>query len=235
VAIAPAFQRTKTSAAVVEYVQRQVFDGELRRGDRIDVERISAALGVSPTPVREALVLLERDGLVATRVHRAAFVQYFDARTMRADFHVLGLLGGVAAARVAMDRDPQVIAELRGLLAELRRTPAAADDRRHELVCELVRAQHRAGATPRLLAELRGFGGFLGWVARQSDRRGHEDVVSAQARVVDAIVDGDEQRASKARLADARAAAEEVIRELVRRGVLREDGSNPAAGPAAPG
>ncbi|EFC81857.1 GntR family transcriptional regulator [Parafrankia sp. EUN1f] len=246
-----ALRRTRTSAAVVEYVQREIFAGSLRHGDRIDVERIGTALGVSPTPVREALVLLERDGLIATRMHRVAIVAHFDAGTLRADFHVLGVLSGVAAARVAKDRDPQVLARLQDLLQALAGSASAgsasagsasagsasADGRAEagvtgtrtkDLVAEIVQLQHDAGATPRLLAELQGVGGFLSWAARESDRRTPEEVVEAQRRVVDAIVAGHSQAAARARLADARAAAEEVIGELVRRGVLRADGTNAA-------
>ncbi|OAA27455.1 transcriptional regulator [Frankia sp. EI5c] len=224
-----ALRRTRTSAAVVEYLQKAIFAGTLRYGDRVDVERIGATLGVSPTPVREALVLLERDGLIATRVHRVAFVQHFDARTLRADFHVLGLLGGVTAARVAKDRDPEVLARLQGLLRALAES-GATGTRLLDLAAEIVLVQHRAGATPRLLAELRGAGGFLAWAVHQSDRRAPEEIIEAQRRVIDAIAAGDSQGAAQARLLDTRAAAEEVIRELVRRGVLREDGTNAAAG-----
>jgi DNA-binding GntR family transcriptional regulator len=227
---ASALKRTKTSHAVAEHVQREIFEGRLRPGDRIDVERISSALEVSPTPVREALMLLEREGVVATRMHRAAVVERFDARTLRADFHVLGLLSGVAAARVAKDRDPAVVAQLRHLLDELEAAPPGSRDRHHELVTEIVRVQHEAGSTPRLRAELRGFGGFLEWAARNSDQRSHDAIVDAQARVIDAIAAGDERRASTSRLADARAVAEEVIRELTRRGVLGDDGSSNGAG-----
>ncbi|MCK9902237.1 GntR family transcriptional regulator [Frankia sp. Cpl3] len=225
-------RRTRTSAAVVEYLQKEIFAGSLRYGDRVDVERIGATLGVSPTPVREALVLLERDGLIATRVHRVAFVQHFDARTLRADFHVLGLLGGVAAARVAKDRDPEVLARLQGLLRALDDSGAGGADGGHllDLAAEIVLVQHRAGATPRLLADLRGAGGFLEWAARQSDRRPPGEIIEAQRRVIDAIVAGDPRKASRARLQDTRAAAEQVIGELIRRGVLRADGTNAAAG-----
>lgn len=220
-----ALKRTKTSRAVVDYVQREIFEGRLRPGDRIEVDRIAAALEVSPTPVREALLLLERDGVVSTRVHRAAYVEQFDARTLRADFHVLGLLSGVTVARLAKDRDPAILAQLRDLLAELEATPEDSPARRADVLTEIMRVQHRAGATPRLRAELRGFGGFLAWVARNSDRRSPAEILAAQTRVVDAIAAGDEQGASRARLADARAAAEEVIRDLVRRGVLPDDGT----------
>lgn len=222
----PALKRAKTSEAVVEYVQRQIFDGRLRPGDRIDVELISATLGVSPTPVREALMLLERDGVISTRLHRAAYVEYFSARTLRADFHVLGLLSGVAAARVAKDRDPAVIAELQRILQDLRDTPADSHARRRELTFEILRVQHRAGATPRLRAQLRGFSGFLEAAARSSDRRGHDEIIQAQARVIEAIVAGHEGQASRWRLADTRAVGEEVIRDLVGRGVLPDDGTS---------
>lgn len=225
VAAQPTLQRAKTSKAVVEYVHYQIFEGRLRSGDRVNVEAISAALGVSPTPVREALVLLQREGVITTQWHRAAFVEQFDARTLRADFHVLGTLSGVAVARVAMDQDPEVISRLHELLDQLRASPTDDNVRRWELSAHILRVQHRAGATPRLLAELRGFGGFLEWAARQSDQRTHEQIVEAQARVLAAIDAGHEREASQARIADARAAAEEVITGLIQRGVLNEDGT----------
>lgn len=220
----PALKRVKTSHAIAEYVQREIFEGRLRPGDRIEVDSISATLGVSPTPVREAIVMLEREGLLTSQVHRGAFVEHFDARTLRADFQVLGLMRGVAAARVAKDRDPAVLDELRHLLDELEATPPDAPARADDLVAEMLRVERRAGATPRLRAELRGFSDFLDWAARVSDRRPRDEIVAAQARVFDAISAGDSRRASQARVADARAAAEEVIRELVGRGVLPDDG-----------
>jgi DNA-binding GntR family transcriptional regulator len=221
----PELKRAKISRAVVEYVQREIFEGRLRPGDRVDVELISATLGVSPTPVREALLLLERDGVITSRVHRAAFVEHFDARTLRADFHVLGLLSGVAVARLAKDRDPSVIAELQQMLQELEATPPEADGRRRELATEILRLEHRAGATPRLRAELRGFGGFLSWAAQNTAGLSHDETVQGHARVLDAIVAGDERGASQRRLAHARATAEEVIQALIQRGVLPDDGT----------
>ncbi|WP_436789783.1 GntR family transcriptional regulator [Yinghuangia sp. YIM S10712] len=226
-------QRMKASAVVVEYVQREIFDGRLRCGDRIHVERLTAALDVSPTPVREALVLLERDGLVTAQVHRATFVQHFDARTLRADFHVLGLLGGVAAARVAMDRDPEVLGRLESLLDELAGSSDSVTHRR-DVANEILRTQHRAGATPRLLAELHGYAGFLGWAADESERRTHDQIVEGHRRVIEAIFAGDSRRASQARLAETKAAAKQVIDELTRRGVLRTDGTNAADSRAHP-
>jgi DNA-binding GntR family transcriptional regulator len=215
-----ALKRVKTSQAVVEHLHREIVEGRLRPRDRIDVEAIATRLGVSPTPVREALVLAERDGLVTSTVHRSAYVEHFDAHTLRADFHVLGLLSGVAVGRIAHDRDRTVLGELRTLLAELEATPADQRARVNEIVSEIVRIEHAAGATPRLRAELQGISGFLQFAAEASDRRTHAEIVEAHRRVLDAIAAGAPRRASQARLEDARAAGEEVIRELIRRGVL---------------
>ena len=227
--VVTALKRAKTSHAVVDHVQREVVEGRLRPGDRIEVDRVADALGVSPTPVREALVLLERDGLVTSTVHRSAYIEHFDAHTLRADFHVLGLLSGVAVARIANDRDAEVLAELRALLAELEATPADRPDRIREAKAAIVRVEHLAGATPRLHAELRGFSGFLEFAAEASDRRSHAQIVDAHRRVIDAIAAGAPRRASQARLEDSKAAGEEVIRDFVQRGVLADDGGGPPA------
>ncbi|WP_426570810.1 GntR family transcriptional regulator [Aquihabitans sp. McL0605] len=213
-------KRAKTSQAVVDHVQTQIFEGRLRPGDRIDVDGVATALGVSPTPVREALTLLERDGVISKRVHRAAYIEHFDARTLRADFHVLGMLSGVAVARIAVDPDPEVLADLHRMLDELRAAPADAHARHEELSTEIRRAEHRAGATPRLRAELRGFGHFLEWAARQSTTRSRDELADAHAQVIDAIVAGDSRAASEHRQTEARSVAEAVIAELVQRGVI---------------
>ncbi len=213
-------ERAKISSAVVEHFHREIFEGRLRPGDKIDVHATADALGVSPTPVREALSLLGRDGVITSQVHRAAFVEHFDARTLRADFHVLGMLSGVAVARVARDRDPSVIAELRRMLDDLRATPADAHARLHDLSTEIRRVEHRAGATPRLKAELRGLGGFLDWRAWESAPPSRDRLVAHHTAVLDAIEAGEERAAADLRRAELNALAEQVIDDLARRGVL---------------
>jgi DNA-binding GntR family transcriptional regulator len=223
VVIGTALKRAKTSHAIVEHLQREILEGRLRPGDRIDVEGLSTRLGVSPTPVREALVLLQRDGLVSSQVHRSAYVEEFDAHTLRADFHVLGLLSGVAVARLAKQRDPAVLAELRALLDDLAAVEDGDEDGFAEAAMAIMRVEHREGATPRLQAELRGFSRFLLLAVELSDQRSHAEIVESHRQVIDAIAAGASRRASQARLEDARGAGEAVIGELVRRGVLAAD------------
>jgi len=66
----PALWRTKTEAAYY-LVREMVLDGRLAPGTDLDQEALSRELGLSTTPVREALRRLEAEGLVSQRAHFA--------------------------------------------------------------------------------------------------------------------------------------------------------------------
>ncbi|OHV39057.1 MULTISPECIES: GntR family transcriptional regulator [Pseudofrankia] len=209
---------TKASNAVVDYLLEEIFEGRLRSGQRVDLVEVGDALGLSRSPVREGLVMLERDGIVSIRPHRGVFVEPFDAESVLDDFEVMGLLSGVAVSRLANQRDPAVIAELEQLIAELKVTEPL--DRIGEIVQQILRAQHRAGGSRRLRAELRAFAGFLPWVFRVESGLTHADVVAEMERVMNAIVAGDGDGAARQRVADFRAAGERVVSALTARGIL---------------
>lgn len=57
-----------------DVLRRQILDGHLRPGDRLRLSHIAQALDLSEMPVREALRLLQRDGLVVMHLHRGAEV-----------------------------------------------------------------------------------------------------------------------------------------------------------------
>jgi DNA-binding GntR family transcriptional regulator len=67
---------------VYETVRRAIIDGAMRPGERIVEERVAKTLGVSRTPVREALLRLERENLVA-RSGRGMAVRSFSAAEVR--------------------------------------------------------------------------------------------------------------------------------------------------------
>jgi DNA-binding GntR family transcriptional regulator len=212
--------RTKTSAAVVDYVVEQLFEGQLRSGDRIDLDQIGEALGVSRLPVREAMVMLERDGIVSTKYHRGIFVEPFDAESILDDFEIMGLLSGVAVRRLADTHDPETIEALQRLLDELRSVDPRDAERIGEIVNDIMILEHRAGGSRRLRAELRAHSGFLPQAFRFVVDREHEITIKAHARVLRAVVAGDGDKAARYRLEDFRDAGKRVVRELTRRGVI---------------
>jgi DNA-binding GntR family transcriptional regulator len=212
--------RTKTSSAVVEYVLEELFTGRLRSGARIDLEEVGRALDVSRIPVREALLILERDGIVSTRYHRGVYVEPFDAESILDDFEIIGLLSGVAVKRLTEKLDREAIAALRRLIDELRKTDPDDSNAVFRLVREILILEHRAGGSRRLRAELRAYTGFLPAALRIRSGRSHDAIVNAHARVVQAIAAGDGEKAAKYRLDDFRAAGRDIVHELQRRGVL---------------
>lgn len=64
---------------IVEQVRNAIIEGELKPTDHITEAELTARLGVSRTPVREALILLEAEGLVVFQPNRGSFVRAFDA------------------------------------------------------------------------------------------------------------------------------------------------------------
>jgi DNA-binding GntR family transcriptional regulator len=216
--------RTKTSAAVADYILEQLFEGRLKSGDRIDLEEVCRELDVSRLPVREAIVMLERDGIVTSTYHRGVFVEPFDAESIIDDFEIIGTLSGVAVRRLAEKQDREVIAALEALIDELRAVPPGDRERIVEIVRTILTTEHRAGGSRRLRAELRAFTGYLPLAFRISTDRSHDETIDAHARVVQAIATGDGDKAARYRLDDFRAAGRSVVEELERRGVLSDAG-----------
>src|SRR4051794_33692947 len=107
-----------------------VFQADFRPGERLVVQRISELYGVSPTPVREALVVLAALGVVHLSPNRGAVVLPFGAQQVCEIGQVRRVLE-VEATRCACGRtDPAELAEVRGAIAGLlKRAPGAARDR----------------------------------------------------------------------------------------------------------
>jgi DNA-binding GntR family transcriptional regulator len=209
---------TKASNAVVDYILEEIFEGRLRSGQRVDLVEVGETLGLSRSPVREGLVMLERDGIVSIRHHRGVFIEPFDAESVLDDFEVLGLLSGITVARLAARQDAAQIAELERLVKELRSIDTA--EQMGETIQEILRAQHRAGGSGRLRAELRSFAGFVPWVFRLPSGLTREEVIAEQEQVLAAIVAGDSEAAARHRAAHFRGAGQRVVAALTARGVL---------------
>lgn len=58
-------------------IQSKILSGELSAGQRLFPDELASALAVSQTPIKEALALLERDGLVTAADRRASLVRRF--------------------------------------------------------------------------------------------------------------------------------------------------------------
>ncbi len=66
--------QTTVSDRIADVIRRTIVDGQLEPGDRVVESRIARDLGVGQPTVREALVLLEHEGLVVRRANQGCFV-----------------------------------------------------------------------------------------------------------------------------------------------------------------
>jgi DNA-binding GntR family transcriptional regulator len=85
-----------------------VFSGAVRPGQRLPLQEIAAALGVSTTPVREGLLTLEKEGLVESERHRGFHVAQFSRRDVLDVYELHAFVAATLAERAAAnisDRD----------------------------------------------------------------------------------------------------------------------------------
>ncbi|MBI3974245.1 MAG: GntR family transcriptional regulator [Chloroflexi bacterium] len=148
----PAVRRS-LPVRVREAIEEQILTGGLREGDQIVEYQLARQMGISQTPVREALRTLERDGLVVTLPHRGTFVRRVTRREA-AERYSLGMELEAFAARLAM---PKLLEDdFRRLEQIIDEMAAAADTARRELqeLQELQEHQeHQGPAAPAPHAE----------------------------------------------------------------------------------
>jgi len=100
VSAAAAVARPGTIAQhAVDGLRQALTAGELAPGDKVRQEEIAAALGISLSPVREALAVLEREGQVTYRPRRGYFVTELDVDDLREIYELRALLEARAALR----------------------------------------------------------------------------------------------------------------------------------------
>src|SRR4051812_38071245 len=144
-------------------LREAILAGALPPGARLRAEPLAERLQTSRTPVREALILLAREGLVDIEPRRGAVVRQFDAADLADLYDVRALIEPYAARRAATRIGPQGVARLNELCdrADAR---GAADDAAVEDQVALNEEFHRivvaAAESPRLEAALRAVAGI---------------------------------------------------------------------------
>ena len=104
---------------VAERLRQRIYSRALAPGDWIDELKIAEELGISRTPLREALKVLAAEGLVTMRVRRGAYVAESSAKDLADVYHLLALLETDAAQGLAERATDAQLAELLKLHAEL--------------------------------------------------------------------------------------------------------------------
>jgi DNA-binding GntR family transcriptional regulator len=137
-------------AQATSELRDRILTGQLRRGDRLDLDRLTAEFGISRTPVREALLELSYEGLVEITPRSAVTVVGVTAEDAVDNFAILATLAGKAAELATSRITPPELKELGELAAAIDTSDdvVAANRRFH-------RSLNFAARSPRLIAHLR--------------------------------------------------------------------------------
>ncbi len=194
---------------VVHQLLDHLLSGQITPGSRLREVELAARLGVSRTPVREALARLARDGLVELLPNRGAIVRQLGADELRHIYQLREALEGLAAELACERCTPDDLARLQALF-----DATAARDANFAAACrrvdqELHRLIAARSGNPVLAQEIRRFHDLVQLVReRVDDVSGALDQALAEHR---AILTALERR----RPAEARAAMTAHIRRAL--------------------
>lgn len=108
-------------ASATDVIRNAIVEGRLGPGERLKEERLASELGISRTPIREALLVLQSEGLVDSVPNRGAFVRSYELDALRDLYELRAVLEGHAARRAALRLTPDELDELRASCARFGR------------------------------------------------------------------------------------------------------------------
>ncbi|TAM59838.1 GntR family transcriptional regulator [bacterium] len=228
-ALAPLAERRRTlrpeglaahslsSAVVVPPLREAIIEGQLPPGTRLSESELAQELGVSRTPVREALAQLERDGLVTIVARAGAFVRTVTIDDLNEIYETRIALETFAVQLVAQRLTPVGRARLEEVLARMRERVAGDDhagytaelDRYYAVVMELAGNATLARIHEAVLVPVR----RLRRIAMSHENRMAESLLHAE-KIAAAMLAGDSAGAAaemREQLVTACQAAQDVL------------------------
>jgi DNA-binding GntR family transcriptional regulator len=136
---------------VLRHVRELIVTGQVRAGDYLRLEPLATTLGVSVTPVREAMMHLRSEGLVEWQPKRGFRVLPLSSADIEDIYRVQAFVAGDLASRAVDHLSPHELDRLEELQDELEEAHTAGDaDRVEELNHEFHRRINLAADSPRL-------------------------------------------------------------------------------------
>jgi DNA-binding GntR family transcriptional regulator len=129
--LGPLMQRYRDAGTAAETVYAALRDGivngMLPPGTRLRADELAKQLGISRTPIREAHLRLEAEGLIGVKPGVGLVVQAFSDEQIVEIYHIREALEGKAAALAAENATPYEREALRDLLEEIAETTQKRD------------------------------------------------------------------------------------------------------------
>jgi DNA-binding GntR family transcriptional regulator len=185
---------------VQEALREAIISGRFRSGDKLNERLLAAELGVSTTPVKEALQRLQIDGLVRIEPRRGAYAR-FNAEQAEQMMLARAALEGMIAREAAQRSSDDDLAELGRCVAEMGHdTGAGAVEQLIGLNEKFHDAIHRASGCGYLVSLLDGQRMYdrATRVALLGDPAEQKRALREHGAIADALADRDSDRAEAA-------------------------------------
>jgi DNA-binding GntR family transcriptional regulator len=117
----PTLNRLDLTEQTYRILREQILKQDLLPGDKVSVDTVARGLGVSRTPVVNALKLLENDGLVEIHPRRGTFITELTARDVADLFEIREMIELFAAEQLfKSDRYEEILQQVKVLLERMR-------------------------------------------------------------------------------------------------------------------
>ena len=105
---------------VYEFIRDEIEAGNIRPDTTLNLNRISEHLGISKTPLRDALIKLEVEGFVTILPRRGVVVNGLTIEDVRDFYQIIGALEGAVVKEVFDRLDSSHVSAMRRLTADMR-------------------------------------------------------------------------------------------------------------------
>lgn len=201
--------------SVYDHLRDAILNGEFLPAERLGEVELTERLGVSRTPIREAIGRLTQDGLLESTPGRGVRIRVVSAAEARDAYLVRETLDGLAAALAAKAHTPADAAALAATLKELE--TASSEDYREQTRLDLSFHRHVAQAAHNLpLLDLaRDLEQRIALVKHQTRvYNSHPQTAEQHRAILQAVLDRDEAAAREHAMAHVRTFAALVMENL---------------------
>ncbi len=222
---------------IADRICAAILAGEYRPGERIQEARLALAFQVSRGPIREALRMLEQDGLVTVSPRRGAQVTALRIEEVEQLFDIRAALSSLAAQQATRHITPGELQALRATVEKMARIADEGGDAQEYSALSSQSGQILATAArnPRLLAMLMSL-----W--RQTLRYAQLGLHSPErrresarcwSRLVEAIEAGDAERAGEINADSIKRSRDAAVRRLREQATVTETEAEAESSPGA--
>ena len=113
------FKKVTYHIQIADMLRDMIMTGKLQEGDKVNETELCNTMGISKTPLREALRVLSVEGLIRLVPHRGAFVTKPTFEEIAEMFDVMSLLESFCASSACQKMTPNDLTRLEKLHAKL--------------------------------------------------------------------------------------------------------------------